>query len=403
MLFILIITLSIYSGALMNLSPIFNNMDEVIFLIFTIIVLIKVFVKKQKILLNKYEKISIVCMIIFFILGNISAYRSGIQKDYMYVFLSGVLTVKPLIVYYAIRMCMEDINIKRKELLIYNIGLTIVLWIYCIIALINIKGNFLQEFGIRNGINTISIGFTHPSTLEFFVISIMILKYFITVKLELSIKKYFLILIPCSILILFAGRTKGIVFFTLFILYLIIIEYRKKISFKYVIYTAPILILVSIDRIKNTFLNSEQARSVLYKTSFKIANDYFPLGSGFSSFGSHFSRVRYSDIYYKYNIDNVWGLSPDNPSFVADAQWASILGEVGYFATVFYIISIACIFYMVLKYSKNLKEQLAISSLLIYGLLSSISDTILVSFRGISIFLIVGFFVSIQIRNEYLE
>jgi hypothetical protein len=71
------------------------------------------------------------------------------------------------------------------------------------------------------------------------------------------------------------------------------------------------------------------ARPILYNTSVKIAQDYFPLGSGFGSFAVDASKVWYSPIYDKYEISNVWGLSRDYDEFVADTFFPVIIGQFG--------------------------------------------------------------------------
>lgn len=64
-----------------------------------------------------------------------------------------------------------------------------------------------------------------------------------------------------------------------------------------------------------------------------ILKDYIPFGSGFASFATNAAAVHYSPLYYKYKLDEVWGLSPDNPMFLADAYYPTLaqFGLVGIF------------------------------------------------------------------------
>jgi hypothetical protein len=70
-------------------------------------------------------------------------------------------------------------------------------------------------------------------------------------------------------------------------------------------------------------------REVLYVTSARIAQDFFPFGGGFGSFGSAASLIEPSPLYSEYGLTSVYGLSPDAPLFVHDASWATTLGEGG--------------------------------------------------------------------------
>ncbi|WP_295730153.1 hypothetical protein [uncultured Muribaculum sp.] len=73
------------------------------------------------------------------------------------------------------------------------------------------------------------------------------------------------------------------------------------------------------------------ARPALYFTGFLILLDYFPFGSGLASFATYASDVHYSTLYYEYNLDKVWGLSPTYSEFICDAYYPSLaqFGVVG--------------------------------------------------------------------------
>jgi hypothetical protein len=89
---------------------------------------------------------------------------------------------------------------------------------------------------------------------------------------------------------------------------------------------------------------SDIPRNALYIASFKIAIDSFPFGSGQGTFGSIPVKKDYSQIYYDYNLNNIHGLSPEDAmgitdsQFVFDTHWSSILGELGFVATILYLL-----------------------------------------------------------------
>lgn len=78
----------------------------------------------------------------------------------------------------------------------------------------------------------------------------------------------------------------------------------------------------------------EMARPLAYETGMKIMfQDYIPFGSGFGSFGTAAAAKEYSPLYYKYQLNTIWGLSPENPMFLADAFYPTLaeFGIVGLF------------------------------------------------------------------------
>lgn len=78
----------------------------------------------------------------------------------------------------------------------------------------------------------------------------------------------------------------------------------------------------------------EMARPLTYETGVKIMfKDYIPFGSGLGSFGTAAAAKEYSPLYYDYQLNNVWGLTPENPMFLADAFYPTLaeFGIVGLF------------------------------------------------------------------------
>ena len=79
--------------------------------------------------------------------------------------------------------------------------------------------------------------------------------------------------------------------------------------------------------------NDELARPITYKTSLKILYDYFPFGSGMGTFACNGAWQHYSPLYFKYNLNDIWGLSPDAGGFICDAYYPTLaqFGIVGVF------------------------------------------------------------------------
>lgn len=79
---------------------------------------------------------------------------------------------------------------------------------------------------------------------------------------------------------------------------------------------------------------AEMARPLTYETGMEIMfKDYIPFGSGLGSFGTAAAAKEYSPLYYDYQLNNVWGLTPENPMFLADAFYPTLaeFGIVGLF------------------------------------------------------------------------
>lgn len=78
--------------------------------------------------------------------------------------------------------------------------------------------------------------------------------------------------------------------------------------------------------------NDELARPMTYKTSLRILWDYLPFGSGMGTFACNGAWKYYSPLYYKYNLNEVWGLD-EGGGFICDAYYPTLaqFGIVGVF------------------------------------------------------------------------
>ncbi len=105
----------------------------------------------------------------------------------------------------------------------------------------------------------------------------------------------------------------------------------------------------------------ETARTLLLVRGFEIATDHFPFGSGGGTFGSAPSyQLGYSDLYYYYGMNNIYGATRDHPSFLQDAYWGKILGQSGFSGTVVYMMLLYSAFGIVFKLNRELRNSSAL-------------------------------------------
>lgn len=117
---------------------------------------------------------------------------------------------------------------------------------------------------------------------------------------------------------------------------------KKRLNFKSpktIIYCAllvAIVLTVTWTRFDGYYITGMSdeglARPMTYKTSLKILADYFPFGSGMGSFACNGAWKFYSPLYYKYNLNDIWGLN-EGGGFIADAYYPTLaqFGVVGVF------------------------------------------------------------------------
>lgn len=131
------------------------------------------------------------------------------------------------------------------------------------------------------------------------------------------------------------------------------------------------------------------ARPVTYETGIKIMfKDYIPFGSGLGSFGTAAAAKEYSPLYYQYHLDEIWGLDPSNPMFLADAFYPT-LAEYG----------IVGLFFFLWFWKRRLWEANKIPNLIYYRMalmcilalaLESTADSSYLSGKGMGYFMILA-------------
>ena len=100
---------------------------------------------------------------------------------------------------------------------------------------------------------------------------------------------------------------------------------------------------------------NEQARFALYRGSFEIAVDEFPLGGGLGRWGSWMSREHYSPLYVTYRASHIRGLQPppETATAATDTFWPQILGELGVIGLIGYAAFIAALGWMLWRENRR--------------------------------------------------
>lgn len=133
----------------------------------------------------------------------------------------------------------------------------------------------------------------------------------------------------------------------------------------------------------------EMARPMTYRTSLRILTDYFPFGSGFGTFGCAAAAKEYSPLYYTYHLNHIWGLTPDNPMFLADAFYPIYPAQFGIVGIILFLIF----------WKKRIKEANAIPNIIYYRMalmcilalaLESTADSSYLSGKGMGYFMILA-------------
>lgn len=231
-----------------------------------------------------------------------------------------------------------------------------------------------------------------------------------TTMLALSLYYYFFhsknskVIRKKSILImslgLFSGKAKFISEYIIAIYFFFINKKRLKLLSIKVISLTCIIGAIIFFFIQDKFLfyangaiNPEEklARPMLYLTGFQILQDYIPFGPGFGTFCNEAARTFYSPLFYEYNLDTVWGLTPDDPMFAADCFYPNLtqFGIIGILLFIYFWHTR----YKQIKNHPSLKNYTIGMMILVITLFEAIADTSYLSNRGIPFFILLALVV----------
>lgn len=356
--------------------------DELLVVALLICSIINIIIKKK---INKKSLIIILLIVLFSAIGLLSNYINS--SDYSNIFIASMgnfLTIKFFIIIFALM----NLTINEDYIKVLIDIIVIYGYICAFFAIINfIFPNFYERylnFGfISYRFNMVAVCslFDHPGKYGWFMLFVAVL--YLAKFNAYSNKKDLIKFIIFALSSILSLRTKVIISVIIVLMYqALFLTERTKAYFKKIIAICIVLIalmfafrdiLINTYKLYFTTENGVSARMAMNMNSLKIAQDYFPLGVGFGKYGSWIARDNYSEYYYKYDMDKIYGIRPNDPKFATDTFWPSIIGETGILGTIIYIALLIIIYRYLLLYRKKIgKDDKKINFVLIWGILTLI-------------------------------
>lgn len=379
--FIFTIYILIFQNLLQTYIKPIQYFDEILSLLFFPAFIL--FAKKDK--LKMYDLILIVCLILLLFIGLYSNYKYNYQP--ITIALSDVILVyKFFLVYYLFSIINSNNLIEKysNNIVKHLKIITIVLFILTIMNYIFKIFPYTERYGIMSN----RLFYSHPTYLA--AVCIFLLCSFILFYKKLNTKYTYILMF----IILTTLRMKAIGFLVVFsLICLFVIKTNKKITFSKITIVAIVCIFAVYNQIEYYFFETnDSARQVLLVTSFKIANDHFPFGAGFGTYASHFSAQIYSPVYSLYNIQDTYGISRNNTSFISDSFWPMIIGQFGYIGSICYVISLIIILIKIQRSFKQEEKYKYIAKIMAisYLIIASTSEAAFVNTISIPLAIIIG-------------
>jgi len=122
-------------------------------------------------------------------------------------------------------------------------------------------------------------------------------------------------------------------------------EKKQEIKWYYVVLIIVFGCFIGKNEIQDYLMNPNEPRNIMPYFAFITANNCFPIGSGFATFGGNTAIFHYSNLYKKYGFESLDGMSSEQSNYLMDTYYPLIIAQFGYLG----IFIFSCFFYIIFK------------------------------------------------------
>ena len=280
-IYIILLYLFIFQNLLQNIFSEFKYFDEVLALLSIPIIIAEIYKSKGIIKLKNSNVKLFICLLIIFMVGMISNFKYQYQELRL-AFGDAILVFKFFMIYYLAKKSFNrNFIIDYKKKIKFHIKISIM----ALVALTALNYKYsIWPSSYRYGIMSNTLFYEHPTYLAAICIFLLGSLFLITD----NIKKDILVVIALLLILLTTLRLKAIAsvgVIVAMIIYVLVTKNRLNLA-KFVI-IGIFAIIIAFDQVSYYYLESNNsARKQLSFKAIEIAKDYFPIGTGFGTYGS---------------------------------------------------------------------------------------------------------------------
>lgn len=337
--------------------------------------------------LRKQEAIVVFSIFMIIVWGIISNITSGVSRIIFTILVDLIAETKVIACFFMMRYSFTDK--KRNDFLrIWYRTSQLFLLIAFVFGILTLFVNTGMYSQVRYGIPSYHFIYEHAFQFTTVEIAALLIVELYEHRRFARFNRNWL-----YIALITLGLTTKAPAFVYIVITLFLIPYlrkKKKISFKAILLLAIMVILVGGYQIENYLLKPDTPRNLFTVYSIKTANDFFPFGSGFATFGSDQAARNYSPLYEKYGFTHMWGLGKVNGWFLSDNFWQAALAQFGWIGFFIYLIPYIYIykFVSIKKYPGTIKALIYANIFQFY--VHAFGSAILSSASGVIGFMVLG-------------
>lgn len=280
--------------------------------------------------IKRYDLVTFVLILVALAIGVVSNWYSGLNVSLRSIGVDATTQIKVISAFFAVKYFLNDREKQSTLDMFLPIGK-----LYCIAAFICAIISQFVDIGMTNdkrfGLSSFAFGYTY--NFEYITTFLIFFAAFVCTDKMTPRQKgiyYFMTVVAIGLNL----KSQALILIFLFVLLLFYFKHHERLNI-FVIAAMIVGIFVLGQYQINTYLTHDgAARQVFNEYAVKTANNYFPFGSGFATYGSAEAAKNYSPLYIQYHFDKHWGMSRDFGPFLNDTYWASVLGQFGWIGAI---------------------------------------------------------------------
>lgn len=319
-----------YSTGIVN--QIIGYADEILALVFLVKMILNYKIVLQK--LSNRELKMLLSYIAFSALGLISSIANPMQSIFL-TFSDMVICMKFGIIYFYTRTLLK---VKIDSILLIKKLSTIVKPLVILFAFLAIHDiiftPFFEKADYRYFMYALQLGFGHPTILAAFSITCAVI---MMASLSVRNKKVdsFTIWIALILAVLTLRGKAIAVAIAIIVIYIALFIVKKNAKLFGTLGGAIAALMAGWDKLSFYFgaaarVRDDFIRAKLLRDSITLANDFFPLGTGYGTFGSNIAAEHYSPLYVAMGYSALPGATKENNIFLSDSFWPIIIAQFGW-------------------------------------------------------------------------
>lgn len=273
--------------------------------------------------LSRYDSVSLFILVLVAFLGLCSNVTSGISRSISSVAIDLIAETKILWVYFAAKYYFRGKTaLSFSNMLVPASKIYIVIGFICslISQFVNIGMTESERYGLQG------FSFIFPFSFQFLAVSLLAISVLVTSEAK-SRQRYYLL---ASISLMLATKSSPLLFGLMFLVLLFYFYRYERLNIFVIAFLFFGIIAVGSYQIQTYLMNVNAPRYLFFLHGAELASQHFPFGTGFATFGSDQAARSYSPLYFQFGFSRLFGLNPEDGSFLSDTFWPMAVGQFGW-------------------------------------------------------------------------